>query len=147
MSVPSSVALPTQNIALEIAPKQPPRWRSRYLTLGALAILVAASAVWWFSRAPAVAAARLSYAPMVRSLQFSARVSTASRVEIGSTLTGRVAHVAVIEGTQVKNGQELIRIESEELRAAMEQARANQRQASARLPACALPGEVSCKQR
>ncbi len=48
-------------------------------------------------------------------------------------MTGRVMQVAVIEGAQVKIGQELIRIESDELRAAMEQARANQRQASARL--------------
>ena len=133
MSAPSSVALPTQNIALEIAPQQPPRWRSRYLTLAALVILVAVSAVWWFSRAPTVAATRLSYAPMVRSLQFSARVATASRVEVGSTMTGRVVHVTVVEGAQVKIGQELIRIESDELRAALEQARANQRQASARL--------------
>ena len=133
VSAPSSVALPTESVAPEIAPQQPARLSPRYLILAALVILVAASAVWWFTRPPAVAATRLSYAPMVRSLQFSARVATASRVEVGSTMTGRVVHVAVIEGAQVKNGQELIRMESDELRAALEQAHANQRQASARL--------------
>ncbi len=133
MSTTASVASPTKQVAPEIAPPTPTRMKPRYLILAALVLLVAASAVWWFTRAPAVAATRLSYAPMVRSLQFSARVATASRVEVGSTMTGRVVHVAVIEGAQVKNGQELIRMESDELRAAMEQARANQRQASARL--------------
>lgn len=133
MSATASVASPTKQVAPEIAPPQPTRMTPRYLILAALVILVAASAVWWFTRPPAVAATRLSYAPMVRSLQFSARVATASRVEVGSTMTGRVVHVAVIEGAQVKSGQELIRMESDELRAALEQARANQRQASARL--------------
>ena len=133
MSATTSVASSTKQVAPEIAPPQPTRIKPRYLILAALVIFVAASAVWWFTRAPAVAATRLSYAPMVRSLQFSARVATASRVEVGSTMTGRVVHVAVIEGAQVKNGQELIRMESDELRAALEQARANQRQASARL--------------
>ena len=42
-------------------------------------------------------------------------------------------HVAVAEGAQVKKGDELIRMESDKLRAALEQARANERQASARL--------------
>ena len=133
MSAPASVILPAKHVAPEIAPQQPPCLSPRYLILAALVILVAAAAVWWFSRAPAATATRLSYAPVVRSLQFSARVATASRVEVGSTMTGRVVHVAVIEGAQVKSGQELIRMESDELRAAMEQARANERQASARL--------------
>ncbi len=141
------IALPTANAAPgtatapaamkkqleDLNPQKQPRRKTWYLSLAGLIILVAAFALWWFTRAPAVTATRLSYAPMVRSLQFSARVATASRVEVGSTMTGRVVHVAVIEGAQVKNGQELIRMESDELRAAMKQARANQRQASARL--------------
>jgi HlyD family secretion protein len=39
--------------------------------------------VWWCVRAP-----------LVRTLQFSARVATLSRVDVGSTVTGRVARCA-----------------------------------------------------
>jgi HlyD family secretion protein len=72
-------------------------------------------------------------APLVRTLQFSARVATASRVEVGSTLTGRVLQVAVSEGAMVKAGDVLVRLESDELRAALAQARAAETQAAARL--------------
>lgn len=72
-------------------------------------------------------------APLVRTLQFSARVATASRVELGSTLTGRVLAVAVAEGAQVKAGDVLVRLESDELRAALAQSQASERQAAARL--------------
>lgn len=72
-------------------------------------------------------------APLVRTLQFSARVATASRVEVGSTLTGRVLRVAVAEGAQVKAGEVLVQLESDELRAALAQTQASERQAAARL--------------
>jgi len=79
---------------------------------------------------PAVSA---RMAPLVRTLQFSARVATASRVEVGSTLTGRVLQVAVSEGAMVKAGDVLVRLESDELRAALAQAQAAETQAAARL--------------
>ena len=85
------------------------------------------------TRAPAVPAVSARMAPLVRTLQFSARVATASRVELGSTLTGRVLAVAVTEGAQVKAGDVLVRLESDELRAALAQAQASERQAAARL--------------
>jgi HlyD family secretion protein len=44
-----------------------------------------------------------------------------------------VLRVAVMEGTQVKQGDRLVELESDELRAALDQARANERQATARL--------------
>jgi HlyD family secretion protein len=69
----------------------------------------------------------------VRSLQFSARVATLSRVDVGSTLTGRVLQVAVAAGTMVKSGDVLARLESDELRATLAQARAGETQAAARL--------------
>lgn len=85
------------------------------------------------TRAPLVPAVAARMAPLVRTLQFSARVATASRVELGSTLTGRVLQVAVVEGAQVKAGDLLVRLESDELRAALAQAQASERQAAARL--------------
>ena len=75
----------------------------------------------------------LSYAPLIRTLQFSARVATLSRVDVGSTVTGRVARVLVTEGAQVRQGDVLMQLESDELRAALTQAVASERQAQARL--------------
>ncbi len=89
--------------------------------------------VWWWARAPSVAAVNVRLAPLVRTLQFSGRVATLSRVDIGSTLTGRVIQVAVIEGARVSKGDILVRLESDELRGALEQADANELQARARL--------------
>jgi HlyD family secretion protein len=76
-------------------------------------------------------------APLVRS-RAAAHVllracGRASRVELGSTLTGRVREVLVAEGATVRQGDVLVRLESEELRAALAQARASERQAAARL--------------
>lgn len=71
--------------------------------------------------------------PLVRTLQFSGRVATSSRVELGSTVTGRVLEVSVAEGAQVKAGQVLVRLGSDELRAALAQSLAAEQQAAARL--------------
>jgi HlyD family secretion protein len=71
--------------------------------------------------------------PLVRTLQFSARVATTSRVDLGATITGRVAEVTVREGAAVHRGDVLVRLETEELRATLAQAQAAERQAAARL--------------
>jgi HlyD family secretion protein len=103
------------------------------IALVVCAFVAAAGAVWWFTRASNLPAISLRFAPLVRTLQFSARVATSSRVDVGSTLTGRVISVAVLEGAQVKQGDLLIRLESDELKAALAQALANEQQASAKL--------------
>jgi HlyD family secretion protein len=98
-----------------------------------LALLAAGLLGWWFSRPASVPAVALGMAPLVRTLQFSARVATLSRTDIGSTLTGRVQHVDVAEGAAVKQGAVLARLEDEELLATLAQAQASERQAAARL--------------
>jgi len=109
-------------------------WRRLVIMLLAAAVaLLAALAAWWVTRAPIVPAASARMAPLVRSLQFSARVATLSRVDVGSTLTGRVLQVAVAAGAMVKSGDVLVRLESDELRATLAQARAGETQAAARL--------------
>jgi HlyD family secretion protein len=60
-------------------------------------------------------------------------VATFSRVDVGSTLTGRVLEVVVDQGAQVSKGEVLVRLETDELRAALAQALAGERQAAARL--------------
>ena len=88
---------------------------------------------WYLLRAPMAQGFVAESRPLVRTLLFSARVASASRVEVGSTLTGRVEQVAVAEGAHVRRNDTLLRLESNELRAALDQARASERQASARL--------------
>ena len=108
--------------------------RRLVLTLAALVLLLSATfAAWWAMRAPLVPAVSAHIAPLVRTLQVSARVATTSRVEVGSTITGRVLQVAVAEGAMVKAGDVLVRLESDELRAALAQAQASETQAAARL--------------
>ncbi|MDP3413428.1 MAG: efflux RND transporter periplasmic adaptor subunit, partial [Polaromonas sp.] len=85
----------------------------------------------------------LRYAPLLRTLQFSARVATLSRVDVGSTVTGRVAQVRVAEGSQVRQGEVLIQLETEELRAAVTQAQASERQAQARLAGLRSTGRTA----
>ena len=70
--------------------------------------------------------------PLQRTLQFSARVLTPARVEVGSTLTGRVAAVPVREGDTVAAGAALVQLETDELAASLQQAEATLRQARAR---------------
>ncbi|PZO10702.1 MAG: efflux RND transporter periplasmic adaptor subunit [Burkholderiales bacterium] len=104
-------------------------------------------AVWagWFWRHPKVDAVELRSAPLVRSLQFSARVATLSRVDIGSTITGRVQAVLVEEGARVRRGDVLLRLESDELAAALTQAVAAERQAAARLAGLRSTGRTSAQ--
>ena len=104
------------------------------LWIGVLALLVSAvGGWWWWWRVPQVDAIALHSAPLVRTLQFSARVATLSRVEIGSTVTGRVAQVLVDEGAQVHQGDVLVQLEADEQRAALAQAVAAEQQAQARV--------------
>ena len=117
------------------------RWLA--LALGA-AVLVGAAAVGAMAlRGPQVDALVLQQAPLVRTLQFSARVATLSRVDVGSTVTGRVAQVRVAEGAQVRQGDVLVQLESEELRAALAQALASERQAQARLAGLRSSGRTA----
>lgn len=110
-----------------------PMNRRILVTLAIVVAALAAFGAWVAMRPPLVPAVVVQERPLQRTLVFSARVASASRVELGSTLTGRVEQVAVREGAQVKRGDVLLRLESDELRAALAQARASERQASARM--------------
>lgn len=99
--------------------------------LALLALLIGAAGL--ALRPPAVSALQVQPAPLQRTLQFSARVATLSRVDVGATVTGRVRRVLVDEAAQVKAGQSLVELEEDELRAALAQARAAQVQAQATL--------------
>ncbi|EER58815.1 secretion protein HlyD, partial [Acidovorax delafieldii 2AN] len=108
------------------------RWWVAGVAIALVALAGVATAVWVL-RGPQFDAVTLRFAPLVRTLQFSARVATLSRVDVGSTLTGRVVQVRVREVAQVRQGDVLAQLESDELRAALAQATASERQAQARL--------------
>ena len=110
-----------------------PMQRNAVWAVIVVAVALAVGTFWWVARAPTVEAVQLRLAPLVRTLQFSARVVSLSRVDIGSTVTGRVAEVRVSEGAQVVRDAVLVRLESDELRFALAQALAAQQQAAARL--------------
>lgn len=105
--------------------------------VGALVLVLAVGAgtyAWW-QRPILVETVQASARPLLRTLQFSARVATPSRVELGTTVTGRVAQVRVDEGDSVHAGAALIELESDEARAAMQQAHASLKQSEATLRA------------
>lgn len=84
-------------------------------------------------RGPQVPAIQVQMQPLVRTLQFSARIETRSRVGAGSTIVGRVEQVTVREGDTVQTGQLLVQLEQSELVAAAKQAQASLAQSRAQL--------------
>lgn len=106
-------------------------------TVGALVLALAlgAGAYAWWQRPTAVDTTQAASRPLVRTLQFTARVATPARVELGTTLTGRVARVLVDEGDAIQAGAPLIELETDEARAAALQADASLKQADATLRA------------
>lgn len=106
-------------------------WR-RWLPVGVAGVLLVVGLAWWAMPAsmPGVVVQR---SDLTRTLQFTARVETRNRVELGVTQTGRVLEVKVREGEAVRRGQSLIVLEQDEARAALAQAEANLAQSRARL--------------
>lgn len=98
-------------------------------------VLVFALCAWGVQRwrGPQVPALQVQTQPLVRTLQFSARVETLSRVGVGSTVVGRVAQVHVREGDVVQAQQLLVQLEQAELLAALQQSQASLAQAQAQL--------------
>ena len=120
--------------------------KRRWIGIAVAAVVVAGAAIVWLSqRGPQIAAVEMRYAPLVRTLQFSARVATLSRVDVGSTITARVAKVLVNDGAQVRQGDVLVQLESAELRAALTQAQASASQAQARLAGLRSTGRATAK--
>jgi HlyD family secretion protein len=107
----------------------------RPILIAAVLLVVLAGVAWRAWRPAQADVLLLQPAALVRTLQFSARVATLSRVDVGSTLTGRVARVRVREGAQVRRGDILLQLETDELDAAQAQAAAAERQAQATLRA------------
>jgi HlyD family secretion protein len=105
--------------------------KARHGALIGATVLMLAALVWWWQRAPEAPSVQVVSGPIARHLQFSARVTAQSSVEVGATITGRVEAVAVREGDEIKAGDVLVRLEDAEARAAWAQAQAGLQQAQA----------------
>lgn len=120
--------------------------KHRWFWVGGLLVAgLVATALFFSLRGPRVDAYVLRQAPLVRTLQFSARVATLSRVDVGSTVTGRVARVHAVEGAQVRAGDLLVALEPDEQRAALTQAVAAERQAQARVAGLRSTGRLAAR--
>ena len=108
-----------------------------------LVAVVAGGTIAWRQRPVDVQVIEARYSPLVRSLRFSARVETLSRVDVGSTVTGRVLRVLATEGMHVRKDDLLLELESQELSAALAQAQASRQQALARLAGLRSTGRGS----
>ena len=110
-----------------------PRKNLLRIVLVLVAIGVAGFAAMKKLQGPAVEVVRVQAGPFEHSIVVSGRVQAPNRIEIGSVITGRVEKVLVEEGAIVNAGQPLILLETSELRAALEQARAAEAGAQARV--------------
>ncbi|HEY8048992.1 MAG TPA: efflux RND transporter periplasmic adaptor subunit, partial [Ramlibacter sp.] len=82
---------------------------------------------------PSVAVVPVVQREFTQSVVASGRVETPHRIDVGVQIVGTVAEVPVDEGQSVTKGTPLIRLESSELRAAVDQADLAVRQAQARV--------------
>lgn len=124
-----------------LAPERPARtwiaqvvWRRKWQIGGA--VLLAAALAWALMRwllGPEVVVYPVTRGELVKTVVASGHVETAFRVEIGSQITGMVREVLVDEGQAVTQGQPLVALETNELKALEVQAQGAKAQAEARV--------------
>jgi HlyD family secretion protein len=124
-----------------MAEPSPPRSRSddarrRWLVRAALGIVALAAVGYFFQDAlfgKPVDVDEVIRGDLVQTVVASGRVTTPQRVEIGATLTERVARIPVREGQAVRRGDLLVELDDRDERAAVAQAQAAIDQAEAKL--------------
>ncbi|MBK6804721.1 MAG: efflux RND transporter periplasmic adaptor subunit [Betaproteobacteria bacterium] len=109
---------------------RPPRW-----LVGVAALVAVALAVLAFRslQGRAVDVVPATTTRLQQSVVVSGRVLAPAKVEIGATITGRIASVAVDDGDRVAAGQVVVVLESDELAAALAQAQSSVRAAESRI--------------
>ena len=109
---------------------RPPRW---IVGAAALAAVAAATLGVRSLQGRAVDVVPAATARLKQSVVVSGRVLAPAKVEIGATITGRIASIAVDDGDRVASRQVVVRLESDELAAALAQAQAAERAAESRI--------------
>lgn len=130
------------SLRIDRSQKEPedPKWSKRFILLGiALIVLlgVIALALRLFSSSIAevqtVRATPLSATGGDTVLQAAGYIVAHHTIDVNSKVTGRIAWIGVEKGDKVKAGQVLVRLEDQEFRAQVEQARGAVAMAKARL--------------
>lgn len=85
-------------------------------------ILVVGYAVWRWWQGPVLASYELQNMPLVQNVVATGRVTTVSRAQVGSEVSGVVLERRVQEGDQVQPGDVLVLLKSDELVAQVRQA-------------------------
>ncbi|HET6893434.1 MAG TPA: efflux RND transporter periplasmic adaptor subunit, partial [Pyrinomonadaceae bacterium] len=107
------------------------------LAVSVIVVLVAAGYFYFFSTPKTVSAAQVKVESASTQggtvLSVSGYVVAHHKIEVGAKVMGRVSWIGVEKGDRVQQGQVLVRLEDNEFRAQVNQARANVAAAQARL--------------
>jgi multidrug efflux pump subunit AcrA (membrane-fusion protein) len=114
-------------------------WKLFWISITLLVIALAGGGVWYGLGRPANPTGPAVAPVMRRNLSATVtatgtiKAMVGAEVKVGSRIPGRVEHLAVQVGDRVQAGQVVARLEQEELRAAVEKARADLAAAEAKL--------------
>jgi HlyD family secretion protein len=123
-------------------PRRESKWAARWIIGGVLLFVLLGVGRFVYSRvnaAPQVQVYRVRTvetgpgAPGAVILNATGYVVAAHKIELASKVVGKVAWIGVDKGDRVKQGQVLVRLEDDEYRAQVEQARGNLQNLQARL--------------
>src|SRR5947209_3696893 len=130
-------------LRIERSQKEPdePKWSKRFIVAGIVVVIllgVIALAIRLFSGSvPEVQTVRAASVSSSSSgdtvLQAAGYIVAHHTISVNSKVTGRIAWIGVEKGDKVKAGQVLVRLEDQEFRAQVEQARGGVEMAKARL--------------
>lgn len=100
-----------------------------------IALILVAILITWLAwpKSKAVEAAQVVREPIVQSIVATGKIETPARIEIAAPVTGTVQKVLVREGDNVKQGQLLLALKSDEAQAALLQTKAALAEAQAHL--------------
>ena len=121
----------------------PSRWASRWIILGIVIILLLGGANMIYSRLTAAVEVELLRVTAAESaasrggrraiLNATGYIVAAHKIELASKVVGRVAWIGVEKGDRVAKGQQIVRLEDDEYRAQLQQARGQLQSLEARL--------------
>ena len=96
--------------------------KKKYLLLAAIALFVVLWVFWQKVQGPVVDTYRVQNQALVQTVVASGRLENVSRSEIGSQISGVVLERRVEEGQQVKAGDVLLVIQSDDVKAQVKEA-------------------------
>jgi HlyD family secretion protein len=129
--------------SLKTTQAAPPRWAARWIVAGLALFLLLGAASWgwrWANRAVEVEVVRVQAASGAGGgpagtvvLNATGYIVAARKIQLASKVVGKVAWIGVEKGDRVRKGQVIVRLEDEEYRAQLQQARGRLAALEARL--------------